>query len=173
MLILTDVIEPKNEKLILEGYRVDVEWEYFSGRNLYWSTSNSERELSEVTINRYNGELTSLGIVVVDQILEIPSEQLNLLEVVRHQEQGLPCFKLTPEPSFNRYYVRENFPLVVSIASDRFRVWFGEEVPVGICITSNRVRFGTDNQEQLRVVELFNLSNEEIDLIKSTFARGG
>lgn len=163
MLTLAGVIAPREETIRLDGYTADVEWGQWGSGNVYWFISNSPKSLVEIGAHSYDGSLASISVKQIDRIYMI--EQVTWDEEQGEIIVGLPCFKVEPSEK-PLTYIDVNQPVCAIIDTNRIIVGIGENLKCSKRVQTEHVIFGFNDTGALVMLELYNLSEAELALVR-------
>lgn len=169
-LVVTGVAPYEQEELDLESFIIYLRWFGIYVIPIYWRTGNSSKDLLDIGLEPESGRVVKIKLVIVEAVYDLEPDYRNLRNRDMPQRQGIPVCDMTWWHSLKSpHYLSEFEPLTLRLGNDTAVIKLGNYVIVESCIVADRVTFGLDGWGVLRVIEIQDLSSEEMGLIKRIF----
>ncbi len=169
-LVVTGVAPYEQEEVDLESFIIYLRWFGLYAIPIYWRTGPSTKDLLEIGLEPESGRVEKIKLVIVEEVYALQPDYRNLRSRDIPQRQGIPVCDMTWWQSLKSPdYLSEFEPLNLRLGSDTAVIKLGNYVFVESCIVADRVSFGLDGSGVLRVIEIQDLSSEEMNVIKRIF----
>ncbi len=169
MLLITGNVPPPKETLKIDEYTFSIEWgEWVPKEVIYWRTGDLRRSFIEIGINENSKTIMSATLLLAENVYSWSPSYSALSKLDIPHQLGLPRCGLDKWPVGEVYFDDPDI-ISIRISSDSLRIELGALREVSRCLTTEKTSFGVDNQGFLHLLEIYNLSDREISLVKQAF----
>jgi hypothetical protein len=170
MLKVTGITNAGKEILNLDMV-ISIEW---TGKPisppLYWRAGNTKRSLIEIGLEERSGELVSVTLVLANKVHDWTTNHPTHKDASVPHKIGVPICDITPwnDPSdFDSMFLDESSEFEVHVAQNDISIQLGIPAPISYWISSGRFTFGVDQGGILHLIQIHDLTNQEMVLMKS------
>lgn len=127
---------------------------------LYWRTGDFKKSLLEIGLNQNTGAICKVTVTLIGNYLKETVEDFPEASIL----QGcLPICDITGWPGDR--FKDELFAFTTLIGEDSVSIWVAPEEPLSTIYEFGQIRFATDREGYLRLIQFKDVNEFDLDLV--------